>query len=455
MSKYSKLAARATAAAMIAAAVSPMLFTGTAAADAPTSTFGGSVWFDRDSDGVADAGEPGRQGAVVKASGAGGEFFANTDANGKFTFQKIPFGAYDVTHSDNGFAATTAATVKITLNAATTAESVDFGVRGASICGTSWNDANGDGKHQADEPRIGDNFLGLHNETTGKDSYENTNADGTYCFQDIQAGTYHVGANDRLLMSPQQGWTKEGGDSKFSFVNGRSATLTLTPGQKIENFDAGYQVGKMDVRATQLLLIWGGTTYDLKDPNTSLSIQVGDEFTIVGGVVPEGNVAEQLRADLTLPEGLKIVDKFGGMSSHIYGQKVSGYFTERRHPGLVEFVGAKVKVEKAFATGEIKLEGLKSIYGETNLTNNVITVPFHAIEAEGHPSTTTAPATTTTTAGVVQANMPQAKVTKVAATGELAQTGANPMPILGLGAGLLAAGGGALWFTRRKAAARD
>ncbi|CRK60876.1 hypothetical protein [Alloactinosynnema sp. L-07] len=453
MMKNAKLAGRATAAAMIAAAISPMLFTGTAAADAPTTTFGGSVWFDRNSDGAVQDGERGRAGAVVKASGSGGEFFAETDANGKYAFQNIPFGAYDVTHSDNGFAATTAATVKITLNAGQQAEPVTFGVRGASICGTSWNDANGDGKHQADEPRIGDNFLGLHNETTGRDTYENTKPDGTYCFQDIQAGTYYVGANDRLQMSPQQGWTKEGGDSKFSFVNGRSAVLTLTPGQKIENFDAGYQVGKMDVRTTQLLLIWGGTTYDLKDPNTNLSIQVGDEFTIVGGVVPEGNVAEQLRANLILPDGLKIVDKFGGMQSHIYGQKVSGYFTERRHPGLVEFVGAKVKVERAFSNAEIKLEAERSIFGETNLANNVLTVPFAAIEAELGLIQPTA--TTTTTAGVVQAAMPQAKVAKVAKTDDLAETGANPMPILGLGAALLAAGGGALWFTRRKSAARD
>lgn len=451
MSKNTKLALHATAAAMLAASIAPILFTGTAAAQAPTGTLGGSVWFDRDGDGAVDDGERGRAGAVVKASGAGGEFTVLADANGKYTFQNLPFGAYDISHSDPAFANTTPTSRKVTVAAGQAVDPVLFGVRGASICGTVWRDANGDGKRQADEPRIPNSLIGLETDQT---NYTNSDADGKYCLNDIRAGRHTLGANDRLLFTPREGWTRDGQDSKFSFVNGRSIPVDVAAGATVENFDAGYQIGKMDVRTTQLLLIWGGTTYDLKDPNTSLSIQVGDEFTIVGGVLPEGNVAEQLRASLTLPDGLKIVDRFGGMQSHIYGQKVDGYFTERRYPGLVEFVGAQVRVEHAFAAGEIKLEAAQSIYGETNLDNNVLTVPFHAIEAEGGPSATTAPTTTTVAAGVVQAGMPRAQIAKTSATASLADTGANPMPILGAGVGLLAAGGAAMWFTRRRAGER-
>lgn len=431
MSKNTKLVLHATTVAMLTAAVAPVLLTGTAAAQAPTTEFGGSAWFDRDSDGTVDEGEPGRAGAVVKAKGAGGEFTAVTAADGKYRFRGIPFGAYEISHSDPAFATTTPTSFKIVLAAATTVDPILFGIRGATICGTVWRDANEDGLRQDGEPVIPNSTVGLESDGS---NYENSAVDGTYCLADIPAGQQVLGANDRAGFDPSEGWTREGGDSKFGFTTGRTDPITVEAGASIKGIDAGYRVARMDMRTSQLLMISGGTTYDMKSPDFAPSIQVGDEFTIVGGVYPDGNLAEQLRATLTVPAGLKLVDTFGGMPSTIQGQSVSGGFEGRRHPGLIEFIGVTVRVESAFRAADVRLEVDRGVYADPNLANNVLTASIAAIEAE------------TTPAAVIQAN-----TTKTTVTASLANTGANPVATVGTGVALIAAGAGALWFARRRA----
>ncbi|SDJ20455.1 Carboxypeptidase regulatory-like domain-containing protein [Actinokineospora alba] len=435
MSKNTKLVLRATTVAMITAAVAPVLLTGTAAAQAPTTEFGGTVWFDRDSDGAVDEGEPGRAGAVVKAKGAGGEFTALTAADGKYRFRGIPLGAYEISHSDPTFANTTPTSFKIVLSPATTATPALFGIRGATICGTVWRDANEDGLRQAGEPVIPNSAVGLESDGS---NYQNSGVDGKYCLTDIAAGHQVLGANDRAYFTPSEGWTQQGGDSKFGFTTGRTDPITVQAGETITGIDAGYRVARMDMRTSQLLMIWGGTTYDMKSPDFAPSIQVGDEFTIVGGVYPDGNLAEQLRAKLTLPAGLKLMETFGGMPSTIQGQSVAGGFEGRRHPGAIEFIGVTVRVESAFQAADVRLEVDKGVYADPNLANNILTASIAAIEAETRP--------TTPAAAAIPAN-----TTKTTVTASLAETGANPLSTVGTGVALIAAGAGALWFTRRRA----
>lgn len=303
------------------------------------------MWFDRDSDGVVDDGEPGRSRAVVKAKGAGGEFTALTAADGKYRFRDIPFGAYEISHADPAFANTTPTSFRIVLAPGTTVDPVLFGVRGATICGTVWRDANEDGLRQDGEPVIPNSTVGLESDGS---NYENSGVDGKYCLTDVRAGRQILGANDRAGFDPSEGWTRQGGDSKFGFTTGRTDPITVEAGATIAGIDAGYRVARMDMRTSHLVVISGGTTYDMKSPGFAPSIQVGDEFTIVGGVYPDGNLAEQLRAKLTLPAGLKLVETFGAMPSSIQGQSVMGGFEDRRHPGLIEFIGVKVRVESAF-----------------------------------------------------------------------------------------------------------
>lgn len=436
MSKNTKLASHATVVAMLTAAVAPVLFTGTAAAQAPTTTFGGSVWFDRDGDGAVDDGEPGRAGAVVKAKGAGGEFAALTAADGKYRFRDIPFGAYEISHTDPAFATTTPTAFKIVLSAATTPDPALFGIRGATICGTVWRDANEDGLRQDGEPVIPNSTVGLESDGS---NYANSGVDGQYCLTDVRAGHQVLGANDRAGFDPSEGWTRHGGDSKFGFTTGRTDPITVEAGATIKGIDAGYRVARMDMRTSQLLLIWGGTTYDMTTPDFGLSIHVGDEFTIVGGVYPDGNVAEQLRAKLTLPAGLTLVETFGGVPSTIQGQSVVGGFEGRRHPGAIEFIGVKVRAESAFKTADVRLEVDRGVYADANLANNVLTAPIAAIKTETHRGAQAAE--------VTQANTP---LTKTTVTAALADTGANLVSTVGTGVALLAVGAGALWFARRR-----
>lgn len=373
MSKQSKLARRATTAAMLATFVAPVLFAATASAQSPTGTLGGSVWFDRDSDGTRQDGEPARAGAIVKAKGSGGEFTALTDPNGGFTFPGLPLGAYAISHEDNAFAATTATSVKAVLSSGTTAAPVHFGLRGATVCGTVWRDTNEDGARQPGEPRIADSALGV----AGTGNYTSSDAEGNYCLTDVAANGPVLGAIDRSMHSPKEGWTQEG-DSKFGFATGETQPLEFAPGATVTGIDAGYRLAQMDMRASQLILEYRGQTYAADQAWLDAPVAVGEEFTIYGSAVPYGNVAEQLRANLTVPAGLTIIGQAGGMRSHIQGQTAFGYFEGRRHPGAVEFVGVRVRVDAAFDPSEIRVEAVPGVYGDSDTGNNVLTAPISA-----------------------------------------------------------------------------
>lgn len=374
MSKQSKLARRATAAAMLATVAAPIMFAGTASAQPPAQTLTGSVWFDRDGDGARQAGEPGRPQALVVARGAGGVFTALTDSAGGFAFRDIPPGAYEISHDDSAFVATTSTSVKVVLKPDSSSSPVLFGLRGATVCGTVWRDANEDGLRQADEPRIADSTVGVG----GTSNYTNSDAAGNYCLTDIAADQPVLAAIDRALHSPKEGWTSEGGDSDFGFATGRTQPLALAPGATVTGIDAGYRLAVMDMRASQLILDYRGQTYAADQTWLSTPVAVGEEFTIYGSAVPYGNVAEQLRANLTVPAGLTILGPAGGMQSHISGQTAYGYFENRRYPGAVEFVGVRVRVDAAFDPSEIRLEALRGVYGDSDTGNNVLTARISA-----------------------------------------------------------------------------
>ncbi|MEV4316905.1 SdrD B-like domain-containing protein [Actinocrispum sp. NPDC049592] len=237
--------------------------------------------------------------------------------------------------------------------------------QGGSICGTVWHDVNEDGVRDANEPVIPNHLVGLHG---NGDIYVNSGDDGRYCFTNIAEGDYTLRSNDRSLLD-QTSWTHPGRDSKFDEYGAGYAAgdpnqgpIHVTEKTRIDDYDSGFLDARVDLHAVQIIV-------------TKQNPQVGDVFEIYGSVGNSGNAPEQLNGTLTLPEGLTILDRAGGMPSYVQGQQVIGNFYERRFAGDVEFVGATVRVDKP-VNGEIKIETFRGVFPDVNPGNNVLTQPI-------------------------------------------------------------------------------
>ncbi|WP_188317090.1 SdrD B-like domain-containing protein [Solihabitans fulvus] len=419
----------------------------------PGGAIGGSVFFDRNGDGIRQADEPVRPNVEIHfrsvADGKTGNF--TTDNNGNYTVTHVADGDYEISYADDAFASTTQGTQKVTVKNGSIVSGVNFGVRGGSICGTAWKDLNNDNRRQADEPVIPNHTVGIVGQGT---KYVNTGADGRYCLQDLPVGTYTLQTNDRSLLDGTgyaNALWKPGqlpdahGASKFDLTDGMSAPVKIEKGAngsitQIDNFDTGFVPANMDLVAARIG--FDGV------PGGRDTFQVGDTFTVYGNVQNAGAVAEQLGATLTLPEGLKVLDREGGMPSEVRGQQVVGQFHERRFRNDWEFIGAKVQVVKAFSAAEIKLEVPRGVFKDINPDNNVLTRKISAVDAPATSSTPAAPSTDT--AAPAAAAVQDAAVTPVAETKALANTGVAPLGVLGLGSVLLVGGGAAVWAARRK-----
>jgi uncharacterized repeat protein (TIGR01451 family)/fimbrial isopeptide formation D2 family protein len=185
-----------------------------------SATIGDTVWWDRDGDGVLDAGESGLSNVEVALtySGLDGtlgtaddlEFTAVTDPSGNYGFSDLPAGDYEIV-----IAAALAGTTltfdedgggdgRILVAGLGVGEvhlTADFGFAGTgSIGDLVWLDRVGDGVRAADEPGIPDVVLELT--WHGGDSLPvtaddlmlttTTDIDGNYLFDALPAGGYEV-----------------------------------------------------------------------------------------------------------------------------------------------------------------------------------------------------------------------------------------------------------------------
>jgi hypothetical protein len=235
------------------------------------------------------------------------------------------------------------------------AQAADFG----SIAGTVWHDVNSNGLRDAGEPVIAGQWMYIDGTSTAVQS----DADGHYEFKNLAVGSYRIGSADRSL-SHGQGWTTVGGDSKFRADNGKLGNpVVLGDGQQVKNLDSGFATAAVDYVADEVYV---------SNPHP----KVGDVINILGAAHPSGNVWDQFGGQLSLPEGLKVVQRIGGMPQYYATEpagKVTGFFYDRRSPGAVEFVGARVVVEKELSGAEIKFDVWKGLYHntDTNTANDV------------------------------------------------------------------------------------
>ncbi|MCX6269787.1 MAG: FG-GAP-like repeat-containing protein [Bacteroidetes bacterium] len=160
-------------------------------------TICGSKYNDLNSNGLWDAGEPGIEGWVINLYGPSGQSYAFTDASGNYCFEDLEPGSYEV-WENNGEPVWTQtggqSTYYLQLVENQPISGVDFGnhfIQTQSICGSKYSDLNSNGLWDAGEPGVEGWTIYLSN-AAGDVYGVVTNADGSYCFDNLYPGSYTV-----------------------------------------------------------------------------------------------------------------------------------------------------------------------------------------------------------------------------------------------------------------------
>jgi len=272
--------------------------TGYTFAEVPIVSTGGAVYEDTNANGIKDAGEPGIPGVAITLTGTSvvdGAITpktATTGADGTYTFTNLTPGTYTIAETQpTGFAngknsngtppAATVANDKfagIDLTSAVTSGAFNFGeVKGASLAGFVYADANDDGSKAATgEPGI----AGVKLRLVGSDDLGHpvdlpttTGADGSYLFGSLRPGTY------KLVETQPAGYVdgKEttGTPAGNTATNDQITGIQLASGTTATGFLFGEQA-RAGLRLTQspatAVLNPGGTvtiTFTLKNTGTA------------------------------------------------------------------------------------------------------------------------------------------------------------------------------------------
>ena len=185
-----------------------------------TATLGDYVWEDLNNNGIQDVGEPGLSGVTVSLYNSDNSLAdsVTTDTNGSYLFTNIIPGDYYVefitpsgytfTTQDQGGDDTkdsdadsiTGQTVVTNLIAGNNDLSWDAGFTlvpiTGEIQGLKWNDLDGDGTRDAEEPGLTGWTIYLdqnqNGQLDGDELFTTTDASGNYTFADLAPGTYYV-----------------------------------------------------------------------------------------------------------------------------------------------------------------------------------------------------------------------------------------------------------------------
>ncbi|MEM7539229.1 MAG: SdrD B-like domain-containing protein, partial [Chloroflexota bacterium] len=196
----------------------------------------GMKFHDANGNGVKDVGESGLPGwTIVIENAVGGVMSAVTDANGEYWFMGLPADTYTLTEVlQPGWLQTFPATGAhiVTLGNGTVVNNVDFGNMrepgGGEIYGIKFHDLNGNGVQDPGEPVIPGWTIHLYGPNGNLIATTTTDANGVYCFMDLDPGFYIV----REVIP--DGWTQTFPDSGVYEVQ-------LDSGQVIEGLDFGNQ----------------------------------------------------------------------------------------------------------------------------------------------------------------------------------------------------------------------
>ncbi|WHT19323.1 SdrD B-like domain-containing protein [Crossiella sp. CA-258035] len=289
---------------------------------APTGTVTGLVWFDRDADGAAEPGEPGAADAevsffdVLRQRPAGK---AVTDRDGRYTSPTLKFGLYKVSHQRAEYAATTSP-VRFALVSTDGVRPIDFGIRGGTITGTVWHDADRDGKRDHGEQPLAEVPVTTVKPVT---RHAASGKDGRYTLHDLPAGRYQLKASS-LATAAQLTLTRPGRDNDFAWGSYTSGELRIRPGRTEGEVDAGYAESRYD----------GALSISTdRDPQTA---EVGQPVKVTVHLTNRGETGQRVAVSLFLPEGVRVSGVAGDWTVVSTGPTVLANSMTAVEPGAKE-----------------------------------------------------------------------------------------------------------------------
>lgn len=174
--------------------------------------------------------EPGLPNWTINLSGPV-SLSATTDANGFYQFNNLPAGTYTITETNQSgwqqIYPSSPGSYTVVLAEGDVIISKNFANRQilGSICGMKYNDLDGNGKKDG-----GENGLAGWTITLSMGAVQmtaTTGADGSYCFNNLQAGTYTISETQ------QSGW------QQTYPINANNHNVTITPGLNLIGIDFG------------------------------------------------------------------------------------------------------------------------------------------------------------------------------------------------------------------------
>jgi hypothetical protein len=220
-----------------------------------TNSLGNRIWYDRNGNGLQDAGEPGIPGISVtlrgdfNRDGIADQRTRKTDADGRYLFSHLPEGTFRVevehgglpggmlpTWDMDGIHDSPHTVLAVTIRENQSEEGVDFGYIGTGAIGDMvWFDTNGDGVHDAGEPGIGGVRVCLEGDLDGDGSVDfststDTLVDGTYGFEDLPSAAYRLYVDMTTAPPPAVGTTPQ------------PMSIDLGPGEEYDLADFGLDV---------------------------------------------------------------------------------------------------------------------------------------------------------------------------------------------------------------------
>jgi len=324
------------------------------AAEGPLVT----VFWDRNTNGVRDEGEPGYRKAEIAIRHDSG-YSAVVTANDDGTYVLPRTGKWKISHEETRYVTTTPTSVE------SDGDDVEFGVRGAEVCGTVWRDIDLDAKITEKEPGVEGHRISVVGDP---DHSTTTAADGTYCLHDLPTGTSRFQSQDRAAVDGT-GWAyADFGNprvefgSKFDMLTGQTREVTIDrPGSVITGYDSGIADARgMNAKA-------GPITIDEIDYD---GVRVGDRLILRCKYTSGGTVPDSRGAVLTLPEGLEITRAVGyrdftagtGDEVVVEGQKITVRSNGRVRRDEESEVVVHAEVRRAFAAQDMTCAAPPSIY---------------------------------------------------------------------------------------------
>ena len=216
-------------------------------------SIGNRVWLDTDGDGAQQGGEPGVQGVTVTITGPNG-FTATrtTGPDGLYTFPDLPAGSYTVcvgaanltagaalagtTPSGDLDGTTTPNCAVVTLAEGQDRTDADFGYAPPrfTLGDRVWNDLDGDGQQDADEPGLVGVTVTLRTAGGQTVGTATTGANGAYSFTGLLAGSYTACVTGGLPAGMVQTFDLDG--------LGTANCATASVGPSRTDVDFGYRV---------------------------------------------------------------------------------------------------------------------------------------------------------------------------------------------------------------------